>query len=219
MLLNTSENTTRCDHFQPPFHYEGLLYQTSSGLNLAGSVYIFVSLICYELGTKGIPKSGRRLRVLCACATGTCVMHALSELFIVTYASDSVQSCSTLMSIKSTLFNITVSWTYMFLWCRQRTLYANSAIKRLRKKWMELAMWVILAVLIVNPFVMLISQQTIDLFGLCGGVCVVLRVSLRKQIPLIIVASSYTFIQVCEAKNILFLQTKQREITVSKTNF
>ncbi|CAK8676911.1 unnamed protein product [Clavelina lepadiformis] len=99
------------------------------------------------------------------------------------------------MNLKSTIFNTVVSFTYGYFWYRQWLLYSNPKLQHLRGKAMEIVTWLVLAFLIINPFIMFGFQFNGKLCEVQNQTCMVLKLNTVEFIPFVVVAFSYGFIQ------------------------
>ena len=183
-------------NFTPPTDAEELVYQTVSIVIGFVDVYLLVALVTYEIHYPNKPLGGRKLRILCILAASVALFHQGLQQLIVTVSQNSTVSCFALLLLKSTILNLIVSVTYGFLWLRQHTLYSNPRLKHLRSGKMNVATWIALFLIIVNPLLVFGLQFNGTLYVVEDGVCIVLEQDWKVQLPLELLAFSYGFIMV-----------------------
>uniref|UniRef100_F6RJ37 G-protein coupled receptors family 1 profile domain-containing protein n=2 Tax=Ciona intestinalis TaxID=7719 RepID=F6RJ37_CIOIN len=173
-------------------------YRAVSLLFIVADFYLVAALLTYELTlNKNKARGGRPLRALCILAATISLLHQILQQFLLMeYSGKSDTACMVNMCLKSTVFNLQVTTTYVFLWKRQRMSYANPALRHLRTKFMEVLTWVVMVLLLVNPFIMLGFQFKGKLYEVQRNKCVVLKQPTVEQIPYIAVAFSYSFIEI-----------------------
>ncbi|XP_002123355.2 uncharacterized protein LOC100186127 [Ciona intestinalis] len=172
-------------------------YRVVSLLFIVADFYLVLALVTYELTlNKNKTRGGRPLRALCILAATISLLHQILQQFLLEYAGKSDTACMVTMCLKSTVFNLQVTTTYVFLWKRQRMSYANPALRHLRTKFMEILTWVVMVLLLVNPLIMLGFQFKGKLYEAQESKCIVLKQPTVEQIPYIAVAFSYSFIEI-----------------------
>ena len=76
-----------------PTEREQLTYQITSGLFGIFEIYLFVSLLLYELFVPYKHRNGKKLRILGLCTTMTAILYAIFQQFLVIFASKSSMLC------------------------------------------------------------------------------------------------------------------------------
>ena len=171
-------------------------FQFVSGFFSVLELYLFFSLLIYEVFAKEKPTKGIWLRILGICATFSSIMYGLLVQLMVAYSNNSTTLCFALLLMKTTVQNIGVSFTYSFIWLRQYKLYASKKFKDLRGKKMKIVTWITLALIFVNPFLMFGFQFLGELYVVENNVCLVQRMSFNRQLPFIFISFIYALIQV-----------------------
>lgn len=162
------------------------------------NIYILLSLLWYEFTSIPKPPSGKNLRVYCIITSLATVFHSCSEqiIFYASWRSDIW--CAASMCLKSTTYNLVTTFSYIFLWVRQRMFYRNPTLNHLVSPKMKVANWTVFALIVINPFVFFAFQFIVELYKAVPiKGCIVQRVAILNQLPFIVVAFSYSIIQVC----------------------
>ena len=195
-MKNTSEENESSDIVMVPSEATKLTYQIVSGVFGVLELYLFLSLLCYELFIPDKPRNGRTLRVLGLCAVFVSILFEFFQQFLVLFTNKSTMVCFTVIIIKMTIQNSQISFCYAFIWLRQYRLYSSCKFQDLRGKKMKMITWVVLALIIVNPFLMFGFQFNGELYKVVNDLCLVVYIPFVNQIPFLFVSFSYGFIQV-----------------------
>nr|XP_018669249.1 uncharacterized protein LOC108949844 [Ciona intestinalis] len=196
MLLRNKNCSVNITNLSPVHAGVTVVYRVIASVFVAADVYLLVALVVFEIVATNKGSTGLKLRIVCMLAAVLAIMHEVLQHIILDYSAHGDTACQVTMSLKSAIYNLQVTATYIFLWFRQRMFYASPILAYLHTRPMEVLNWVILALLLVNPVIMFGFQWHGKLYEACQGMCLVLRQNTVNQLPFIAVAFSYAIIQV-----------------------
>ena len=134
------------------------------------AMFVFSSMIAYGNATRkwsftnstGGFLNNKTIYIACFLATFLVIPRFLWTIVIIEVprwkCSDTL--CETLMDITGLTYVLAAGPTYMFLWLRQRALYANPSIRKLTGNWANGFSWALVVFLSVSSLVMVIVIQT-----------------------------------------------------------
>ena len=193
MENTTGLNSSEENKIEP---IETTTFQFVSGIFGLIEIYLFLSLLFYELLVCKKAHKARILRVLGIGAVFSAILFAASWQVLAFVGNSSTLLCFAVSIVKTTVQNIGISFSYAFIWIRQHNLYSSKKFQDLRGKKMTVVTWIALGILVVNPFLMFGFQFNEVLYIILDGICVVNSISIMNQLPFLFVAFSYGLVQV-----------------------
>nr|CAB3262858.1 uncharacterized protein LOC100184227 [Phallusia mammillata] len=145
-------------------------------------VWIFACLICYGVRNKkwsiGNGDSDDRdsliLYTLAVVATSFSIIHTTINIVTYNFGHDeaSLQTCVVGVLLSVEFFAFTMSWTYLFLWFRQRAIYKHNLFIHLYTPLVRVISWLSIFLMLLGINSAIIIYNVCSKFSSTGAGCV-----------------------------------------------